>query len=798
MRTILPKNKHCKVPSKEDYRAVGKSIPRKDGVDKVTGEGKFIGDLKLPGMLHAKILRSPHAHADILEIDTGAAKALRGVWAVVTGEDLRGKLIGECINDQPPMAHTKVRFVGEPVAAVVAETPEIASRGCELIRVTYRPEESVFDVRESMKPDAPVIHEDLRDYRCLKTYCPIPGTNIYHHFKVRKGDVGKGFEDADRIFENKFSYPHISHCQMEPHGCIAYWKHDGSLTLYASAQSPFLVRHVLAELFEMNHSRVRVVVPYIGGGFGGKSDVTIEPLTAYIAKFVKGRPVRLILEREEMFYGSLLGRGCHVIMKTGVKNDGTITAIKVDLAFNAGAYGEYCINVIVGGGQNSTGPYHIPNVWIDSRAVYTNLPFVGAFRGYGHPEGHWAAERQIDIIAKQMGLDPVEFRLKNCLGPGKDNAIGQVIQKHNGDLAGCIKKVARSLELDKWKDVPEEEKDDGRFVRGKGLSALMKSPVMATNAPSMAQLRFNEDCSVNLQISATDMGQGSTTALSQIAAETLKIPVDKVHLSMTIDTERHPYDWQTVASRTTWMAGNAVMRACRTAIKQIKELAATVWGLDSINEIQYDGTNFFVPEKDLCLPLSALVMGYTYENGMAIGGPATGTGYFLPPRVVYHDAETGQGNAAAEWTFGCQGFDITVDRLTGDVKINKMVTAIDVGKVINPMLARGQIIGAMVQAFGAAVNETLIYSNEGVVRNDNLTDYKIPTLEDLEDTDIEVIFLETPQEDGPYGARPLAEHATVAIAPAYASALHDALGIDFNNLPISADVVLRRLTAEDG
>jgi len=793
LRTVLPKDKYCKVPLKKDFRVVGKSVPRKDGVDKVTGEGKFIGDLKLPGMLHAKILRSPHAHADISEIDTGAAEALKGVWAVVTGQDLKGKLIGECINDQPPMAYTKVRFVGEPVAAVIAETPEIAARGCELIRVTYSPRKPVFDVRESMKPDAPLIHEDLRDYRCFRTFCPIPGTNVFHHFKVRKGDVEEGFEEADRIFENEFSYPHISHCQMEPHGCIAYWKHDGSLTIYASAQSPFLVRHVLAELFEINHSTVRVVIPYIGGGFGGKSDVTIEPLTAYIAKFVKGHPVRLVLEREEMFFGSLLGRGCHVIMKTGVKNDGTITASKVDLAFNAGAYGEYCINVVVGGGQNSTGPYHIPNVWIDSRAVYTNLPFVGAFRGYGHPEVHWAAERQMDIIADEMGFDPIEFRLKNCLGHEKVNAIGQTIYRHNGDLSGCIRKVAEYLELDEWRGIPKEEKDDGRFARGKGLAALMKSPVMATNAPSMAQLRFNEDCSVNLQISATDMGQGSTTAMSQIAAETLKIPVDKVHVSMGIDTERHPYDWQTVASRTTWMAGNAVMKACQTALNQMKELAADVWDLDSTDEIEYDGTNLSVPGKNLCLPLESLVMGYTYEDGRAIGGPATGIGYFLPPRVVYHHPETGQGNAAAEWTFGCQGFDITVDRLTGDVKVNKMVTAIDVGKVINPMLARGQIIGAMVQALGAAINEALIYSSGGVVRNDNLTDYKIPTLEDLEDTDIEVIFLETPQEDGPYGARPLAEHATVGIAPAYANALYDALGIHFNHLPVSADVLLREM-----
>jgi len=399
-----------------------------------------------------------------------------------------------------------------------------------------------------------------------------------------------------------------------------------------------------------------------------------------------------------------------------------MTARKVDLAFNAGAYGEYCINVVVGGGQNSTGPYFIPNVQIDGYAVYTNLPFVGAFRGYGHPEGHWAAERQMEIIAHEMGWDPVEFRLKNILGPGKTNAIGQTIHAGNGNPSLCVKKVAEALELEKWKKTEKKGKK-GRFLRGKGLAALMKSPVMATSAPSMCQLKFNEDVSINIQVSATDMGQGSVTALSQIAAETLMISPEKIKISTTIDTERHPYDWQTVASRTTWMAGNAVMRACRIAINQMKVTAAQVWELETIDGITYDGTNVRGPGDDHCIPVKALVMGYVYPDGKAIGGPVTATGYFLPPGIVYHDPETGQGNAAAEWTFGCQGVDLTIDRLTSEVKINKMVTAMDVGKVINPALARGQLIGAMIQGLGGAFTEEIIYSGEGAIRNDNLTDY---------------------------------------------------------------------------
>jgi carbon-monoxide dehydrogenase large subunit len=343
--------------------------------------------------------------------------------------------------------------------------------------------------------------------------------------------------------------------------------------------------------------------------------------------------------------------------------------------------------------------------------------------------------------------------------------------------------------LDEWKNTPKEQKSNGRFVRGKGIAAFMKSPVMATSAPSMCQLKFNEDCSVNMQVSATDMGQGSITALSQIASEVLQIPVDKIKLSSSTDTERHPYDWQTVASRTTWMAGNATIIACQKAILQMKEMAVYIWKLKSIDEVQYDGTNLYGP-MGLTIPIKSLVMGYVYPDGEAIGGPVTGIGYFLPPGVVYHDPETGQGNAAAEYTFGCQGFDISIDTLTGEIKVNKMVTAIDAGKVINPSLARGQIIGAMVQGFGGAYLEEIRYSSEGKIRNDNLTDYKIPTAEDIADTEFNVIFLENPQHDGPFGARPIAEHAVVAIAPAFANALRDAAGLQFFHLPVTSDKIL--------
>ncbi|RKY00119.1 MAG: xanthine dehydrogenase family protein molybdopterin-binding subunit [Spirochaetes bacterium] len=692
------------------------------------------------------------------------------------------------------MAVEKVRFVGEPVAAVIADSPEIAQKGVEAIKVEYEDLPAVFDVYDAIKKDAPLVHENLGKYKVLEEFNPIPGTNIFHHYKVVKGDIEKGFKESDLIIENEYEVPHISHVQLEPHGAIAQWFSNGELKIWSSSQSPFLVRGMLAKMYNISQSKIRVIIPYLGGGFGGKSDVTIEPLVSYIARSVWGRPVALFLDREEMFYGTVLGRGCRIKLKTGVKKDGTLLCAKIELYFNAGAYGEYGVSIVKGAGHNATGPYEIKHVQVDSYGIYTNLPFIGAFRGYGHPEVHFAMERQLDIIAEKLKIDPVQLRLKNCLTPGKENLIGQIIQPHNGDISACIKAVKKELN---WEKEPPKRYDIKLLkrgkIKGKAICGFMKSPVMATNAASTAVVKFNEDASVNLAVSSIDMGQGSITALAQIAAETLKIPVEKVHTVRLADTEFSPYEWQTVASRATWAMGNAVMRACMDAIDKIKDTASQVLNV-SKSELVYDGEKVFIKNNpDKYILLEKLVFGYMYEDGHTIGGQIVGIGRFIYPHLTFPDKKTGRGNLAAEWTFGAQGVEIEIDLRTAEIIVNKLVTAIDAGKIVNPQMARGQIVGAMVQGLGAALTEEIIYDSNGRIRNADLTDYKIPTYCDLSHTDFRVIFIETLQEDGPYGARSLAEHAIISIPPAIANAIFYATGINFYKIPITRDRLMKEL-----
>ena len=767
-------------------KSIGTSPPRKDAIEKVTGQGIFVADLKLPGMLHIAVVRSTEPHAVIERIDTAEALNMPGVVTVVTGENCTLK-VGHCIVDQPPMATGKVRYVGEPVAAVVAETKEQAVLAADKVQVSYLALPAVLKARDALKDGAPIIHEDLASYHSLPGFNKVPGTNVFHHYKLRKGDVAEGFEKADLIVENEFTFPHSCHGALEPHGAIALFDPEGKLTVWASSQSPFTVRNFLGAMFGIPLHQVRVIVPYLGGGFGCKSDTTIEPLVAWIARHAVGRPVRLILSREEVFCGSVIGRGFSTISRIGFDREGNITAAEVDIACSSGAYGENSINIVVGGGHNATGPYEIPNVKIDSRAVYTNTPIVGAFRGYGHPEAHWMMERQMDVAARKLGIDHIELRRRNLLKPGSVNNLGQTITEKNGDLESCLDAVLKSL------DIESNRKPHGSIRYGKGIGCLMKSPVMATNAASGANVRFNEDGTVQINMTGSEMGQGSMTALCQIAAETLKVPVENVRINAGSDTLYAPYEWQSVASSTTWKVGNAIDQAARRLIEVVKSNAALVLGCSN-EDLEYDGEKVFLkdnPEKSI--PLQQLTLGYMYPDGHTVGEVAQAYGSYLPIGLTFPDSVTGGGNCAGSWTFGCQGAEVAVDIETGEIKVQRFITAMDIGRVINPQLARGQITGAVVQAMGGALTEKIIYSDQGQIRNATFTDYKMPTPKDIAPDVLEVIFLENPDEKSAYGNRLIAEHGTVSVAPTIANAVRDAVGLDFFELPMDVCTMLERL-----
>jgi CO/xanthine dehydrogenase Mo-binding subunit len=763
-------------------KVVGQTKLRVDGLDKVTGQAQFLADLSLGRVAHARVLRSMQAHARIGRLEVGRARAAPGVKAVITGGDCPDR-IGHAIRDQYPIARDKVRFWGEPVAVVIAGTPQAAEAALPLIDVEYEPLPAILHPRDAVQDGAPLIHENLADYKRDAGIHVIRDSNICHHYQLRRGDVDSAFSEAHLVVENEYWVPWIAHVQLEPHGAAALW--DGnSFTIWSSSQSPFFIRETLSTLFDISPSRVRVVIPYVGGGFGGKSDVTIEPLLAVAARAVPGTRVQLLLTREEMFYGTVVGRGAWGRIKTAVDKEGRLVAEEAELYFGSGGYADYSVWICQGGGHNATGPYHIPNLRLDSYGVYTNTPPTGAYRGYGHPEVHWMVERQMDQIARHLQMDPVELRFKNLLLPGKTNALGQVMQDYNGRADLCLQAVQEVLGT-------KRSPSDPRRARGQGIACFMKSPVMRTNAQSGAIIRFNEDGSVSVYTGAVEIGQGSNTVLSQIAAEALSLPMDMIHYAPRIDTDFSPHEWQTVASHTTWAVGNAVRLAAADALRQLKQAASEVLGVPVENLVARQGGIFPQGQPDQAIPYSAIATGYRRPDGSALNPPVVGRGTFVPRGLTVPDRATGQGNLAASWTFGCQGADVEVDLDTGQIQVLRLISAQDAGRILNPDAARGQVEGAMIQALGAALTEKLHFDAHGRIQNWSLTDYRIPTSSDI--PQMEVIFVETEDATGPYGARGLGEHGIVAVPAAIANAVADALGADFYEIPITPQMVAEAL-----
>jgi carbon-monoxide dehydrogenase large subunit len=670
---------------------------------------------------------------------------------------------------------------------VIANSEIAAQDALELIEVDYEPLPSILHPRDSVRPGAVQIHEELGRYQHIPQVNPEADKNTAHHYWLRRGDVDEAFQRSELVVEDEYWVPWIAHVQLEPHGAIAQWSGD-TFTIWSSSQAPFIIRETVAELYHLAVSKVRVIIPYVGGGFGGKSDVTIEPLIAVAAHKVPGLYVELILTREEMFYGSVIGRGAWGRIKTGVDREGNLLAQEAEIYFGSGGYADYSVWIAQGGGHNATGPYAVPNVHIDSSAVYTNTPPTGAYRGYGHPEVHWMVERQMDRIARQMEIDPYELRRKNLLMPGKENAIGQMMQGYNGRPDLCLQAVEDALK--------EEHPASGpRKVRGRGFACFMKSPVMRTNAQSGAIIRFNEDGTISVFTGAIEMGQGTGTVLSQIAAETLKVPFEDVHYAPVVDTEFSPYEWQTVASHTTWAVGNAVRLAALDALDQIKKAAADVFCIPVDQIDAGDGRVYPIGKPEMSMPFSAFGVGYTRADGSSVNNPVIGRGTFVPERLTYPNPKTGRGNMAASWTFGCQGAEVEVDLDTGRIEVVRLISAQDAGTVINPAAARGQIEGAMIQALGAALMEKLHFGDDGRILNSSFVDYRILTTADI--PEMEVVFIETKDATGPYGARGLGEHGIVAIPPAIANAVADALGYEFNEIPITPEMVAGRLYPEN-
>ncbi|MBS3815166.1 MAG: xanthine dehydrogenase family protein molybdopterin-binding subunit [Hadesarchaea archaeon] len=773
----------------EEYSYVGKNIERIDAFEKVTGNAIYTQDIELPGMLHAKFKKSPRPHAKITSIDTSKAEELAGVRTVITGKDVPFKF-GKYIQDRDILARKKVRYVGEPVAAVAADTEEIAEKAIDLIDVEYKDLEPIFNAQKALKDDSPRVHEDLGEYNHAPFIFPIPDTNMANHFKLRKGDVEKGFDKADRIIENTFDQPQTQHVEMETHTTIAQWTPEDKLKIWTSAQAPFIVRENMSHLFDIPINKVDVYTPYLGGGFGGKAGVNWEPLPCILSRESGGRPVKLELTREEQFSSSSIRQGLTARIKTGVKENGEITAMEIEYIWDSGAYADYTVNVGRASGYASTGPYEIPNVKTDSYTVYTNRPYGTAFRGFGHVPFHWATERQMDLIAHELDMDPTEFRLKNALLPGGVSATGAKLENKIGRLDECIKAVKKELEKGSSK-----ESEDGK-IRGIGIAGFWKAPAMPANTSSSALVKMNQDGTVTLSVSTSQMGQGTVTSLSQMVAEELDISPEKIHVPNHTETDLSTYTWQTVGSRGMFMDGRAVLDAVEDAKNQLKEIASELLNVPK-EELTISDGKVVAKNEDKNLPFSEIALGGTYPSGGGFAGPVVGYGVYTAEGLSNLDPETGQGKPGLFWTVGARGAEVEVDPETADVRITKLVTSFDLGKAVNPKLVHGQIYGGSVQHLGSTISEEYIYDDEGRMLNNNLMDYKIPRALDIPDEFVNIL-IENPQENGPFGARGVGELGMISVAPAIGNAIYDAIEVNINDLPISRENLWKKFCEVKG
>lgn len=771
----------------KQYRHIGQPYDRKDAQEKVTGQAMYVHDMELPGMLHAKCLHSPHAHAEIISIDTSAAEALPGVKAVVTGKDAPYR-VGLYMVDKNLIASDRVRYQGEIVAAVAAEDEVTAERAVSLIKVEYKPLPIIHDVDEALEAKI-LVHENLHTYEYMEgVFFPQKGTNIASWNRTLKGDVKKGFEEADFIIENELSVPAVAHVPMETHVTIAQADpYSKKVKIWSSAQSPFAVRQLLAKSLGIDKSDVHVIVPYIGGGFGGKAGIHLEPFVTVLSRAANGRPVKLKATREEEFNLLPTRAGMRSRFKTGVKKDGTITAMEIYHDWDSGAYADYGVNVGKTAVYSGAGPYIVPNVELHSRTIYTNKVFSTAYRGFGHLETHWAVERHMDYIAQQLNIDPYELRMKNLLRAGATTISGELIYESTGNPIDCLNAVVKEIGWTGRKTDEERalEMKTGK-VRGKGFAMLQKAPAMPSYTSTAAIMQMNEDGHVKVMIGAVDMGQGANTIMAQIAAEELGLPIESVEVVWDVDTNKHPYDWNTVASKYTFMGGNAVKKAAKNMIQQMKEVAAQVLRCHPDELTHGDGYIYHVHHTARRIPFKKLAMGYMYENGNGIGGPVIAHGVYMASGLTNPDPQTGQGRPGLVWTFGAHAVDLEVDIYTGEVHVLKIASAFDIGQVINKKLVDGQVLGGVIQGLGSAMIEGYKFSPDAKLLNPSFTDNKIPTAKDLPD-EIVPIYIENPQNDGPYGARGIGEHPMISVPSAIGNALYDALGINFYKLPLSPE-----------
>src|SRR5436189_1331972 len=749
---------------------VGRAVPRLDARDKVTGAARYVSDLALPGLAHARVWRSPVPHARIIETLTERAAAAPGVLAVCAAADLPVKRLyfGPAYRDQRVLAHEVIRYAGEPVVAVVADTERHAQAALALVDVRYEELPAATSAEQALAGNASLIHPEIEragHFRDLSGLRPIPGTNVCQHYAYQRGDLAHALEDADLVVEGVYQYPALSHHALEPHCVVARVDGDG-LTVWATTQHPFPVRRELADVFDLPLAAVQVVVPLIGGAFGGKCYTKTEPLAAALAARVR-RPVRLALSMEENAR-TITRHAVSVVIKTAVTRDGTLLARECDVVLDTGAYADIGPRVATKAGYRAPGPYRIPTLRIDAKCVYTNNVPAGAYRGYGVPQVTWAGESQMDVIAERLGLDPLALRLKNLLKRGEEYVAGDT--PLDGDMADGLGQAARAIG---W-GAPLTRN------RGRGLACAMKDGG-GTHAVSTAVVHINADGSVILLSGSVEVGQGARTALAQIAAEPPRGPFEAVVVPAP-DTSLTPYDHGTSASRSTTVMGLAVAAAAKDAREQLLALAAKLLDAPPSALTIREGK---IAHGNRTLTLAEVISGHF---GL-VGGEVTGVGTFVPG-----EWSGSLGGATVFWETGMGAAEVEVDRETGEVHVRKYVSAADVGQAINPRECAAQDEGAAMQGIGPALFEARV-GERGQLLNPGLIDYRVPTFADLPEA-LDSLLIENADGPGPFGAKGVGESGTFCAAPAIGNAVARAVGVRLTELPMTPERVWHALVSK--
>jgi CO/xanthine dehydrogenase Mo-binding subunit len=746
---------------------VGRSVPRLESQQKVTGRAEYVHNLRLPGMLYGKVFRSTIAHGRIRGLDASAARAVGGVYRVVTADDIRTLLpepyYGPAFHDQPILAIDKVRHVGEPVAVVLAADPHVAEEAAHLIVADYEPLPAVFDEVEAMTSKA-IVHEALKPagtFPDLKHLKGRTNTNVALDFHLRRGDADRALAAADHVFEHTFRTQQVMHTPLEPFVSVAEPR-ESSLTIHTASQSPSFVRIELARLLGWPENRIRVKVPFLGGGFGAKLYIKLEALVAVLALLTR-RPVKVALTMEEQFF-TLTKHASTFKIRSGVTKDGRITARRCEVWWNGGAYADIGPRVTQKSGFTAPGPYDIEHVAIDSYALYTNLPPAGALRGFGIPQLVWAYESHSDLIARALKVDPIEFRRRNILREGRPQATGTPMQ--DAAIDKVLERLAEHLDWGRPLD-----RGTGTVRRGRGVAIGFKACISPTT--SVAMLNVSADGSCIVYCGTVDMGQGSDTAMAQIAGEVLNLPAEAVTVVHS-DTDVTPYDMATLGSRSLFHMGNAVRLAAEDARAKLRALATEV------------GLPAETPIPDL----------FRKKYGMQAGN-VIGTGSFIPSYTPPDYATGLTPNATPFWMVGGTGAEIEVDTETGHVRIARLVNVADVGTPINPKIVATQLSGAAIMQLGFTLFERMDFDAEGQLRNASLAEYKIPGLLDLPREMVnEAVVAE--QRTGPFGAKGVGESGTFGVSPAIANAIEDAVGVRLTSLPLNAEAVYRALRAAQG